>query len=971
MHLKMQISKLHSSPYSLHPPGPSFRAAHCFQNIVSADCDRHLLEVISTDEAFNLVLDNFYFLLRPEERASINMTLEACIKSGSLQAYSCFRFCLMNMKMLQSSIPVLIHTSIMLAASQRVAELDSRTWTDSAANLTIFTTLIKRALSIEHLCTFCDQVSNSLQLIALDIKYPISQWFQKWNNSLGNVSTEFWKRLAEILPTIQAPFSRIVLAVHDVISKATDIKLDPRAVELLLIFVHGKAMEDPCAIEYPPYFLHSATDPIAVSLSEKLTDIDASKRLFIYSTIASWPDMNLLSNLRDVANVSLFVETVSSMHKLWPLMQRKLEGKHFTRSQSGTTTLRYRILSAVASLNESTAGFALYFLKSRQKNWLEILSEFLLAISQLFGDPLCLNSMEFFEPIPVQRGDTLSSELLHAGALRLRGNPDKGQIPEVLELVYTDEVKRIQLLLEDYRENARFADIHGPPGIGKSIMIADWIEKIVPTGIRVTWISCEGTNKSASVLIGTDSFIISARVNVEFLFQVAFLNNLSSITIADGVRKHHDDVCEIIKEWSATNHTCGILVRSDSSKPTNGAMVERIRGWELSDYRKALTIKRFRDSILELFAKDDLFADEFDFFNSLPDKTEKLKEEILNDCIEKKIKIAGGSARFMFAISSISVKKIIDEKLRTVISNLDQSCVQPVTFDAINTVFAYDAKGTFGFVSEYAENQFFEMHGLAYYKEHWLVVTRLGNVVIGIYFEKAIIQMIREGRSLKVKAIKGGASEADTWSVNNHAEYSNLKSVDVSDSMRRAIQQKLIRKDQNFYCCPEKRICCQKYRALEKLDKHILEKHIPFCKKALKIRQDKKKEIENMSKLREIQDDYSLERLDISTAKDMWLIPRGNQKVFDLIRVINKKEIWFIQVTVSHYHSLCDSKIFRNILSILNAPLAEIKYVVLVPSKVHFNLTSDQRQELDNQGVSFALFKIHEDSELAFIQPST
>ena len=358
-------------------------------------------------------------------------------------------------------------------------------------------------------------------------------------------------------------------------------------------------------------------------------------------------------------------------------------------------------------------------------------------------------------------------------------------------------------------------DIHGPPGTGKSLAVADWVQRGVASGMATTWVACESLTLQSSVIIASKRVLVSACININRFPDVILNLNLGFLTVADGVKKAHTEICGMVKEWSEKYRKCAILIRSENSKPTNGALVERVRSWQRADYEHALSIKQFRESVYKLFRDDEAFH--LLFGNEMIDE-----EEVLRKCIDAKIHVAGGSARFMFALSTESAKRVIDDKMNIVLENINDQEYHAAAFEAINTIFTRDLQGRRIFISNYAQSRFVDLRGVDYYRENWPMISSLGNAVVGAFFESAILKIVRESVFINVQSPDGLDY---IWKIKEFKEFMRIRALDVSDCFRNIIQLGLVTTKESNFICPFKPCKQSKFTHFNNLDIHIQECH--------------------------------------------------------------------------------------------------------------------------------------------------
>ena len=254
-----------------------------------------------------------------------------------------------------------------------------------------------------------------------------------WDSRVSVFSVSFW---AKMIDYRMIDFTRLALAVHQLAALNPDMCISPKGSDLLLLFLHGIATEAHFC-EGNLRFLQSLNANMAVILSEKLSPLSIENRHFIYTTLKNWPDTDLLKKVTSGRHLIFICDIISEIESIWMVIQNELKERRIELGDYDAQQLRYRILTGIVSLSENAVLQVIELLSQKAEERSANLAELLLVLAQLSGDPDCFKHLQLVSPITETRGDNKSSEVSHGGLFKLRGRHDKGEVPEVLQLVYT------------------------------------------------------------------------------------------------------------------------------------------------------------------------------------------------------------------------------------------------------------------------------------------------------------------------------------------------------------------------------------------------------------------------------------------------------------------------------------------------------------------------------------------------------
>ena len=506
----------------------------------------------------------------------------------------------------------------------------------------------------------------------------------------------------------------------------------------------------------------------------------------------------------------------------------------------------------------------------------------------------------------------------------------------------------------DAAMSATAVRITGSPGRGKSLSTVYWIIKAAfQRDIGVLWI--HKTQSTAVVVIMRRYAMINFTVNIDEIGQL-LKQCLCEVCVFDGASSADSNIVRSMRAWAVLGlrkKRMSIVVTSDGFDDSEkGATRIDVPAWTVSEFKSALLNETIKKSFLSLVNNDKVLKD-----RKGVDAESRFDENSLEELIDIKFGFSGGNARFMFAQTTDSVMKDIDDAIRRL----------PIREHGLdvggkfsNTIFVHDSYGSRSFVSSYAQECFLSNRASVTALEQWQYAKQHGRNVLGTVFENLIANVLRQDGSLCLRYWDDVSGQTLEKLLENQycIDYENesLMLGPISHRMKLAFASSMppTRQGGNITCrmCPAG---SKQFKTLENLDKHFSEKYHDDFFGQLDITSNVNMieiNVRNYLKSSAV----PLDCVDLYTRNsNVWLIPKSNNPVFDFVHIRNTNEIWFIQATIATQHEISDYKFIRNVLNFI--PFAtnstKIVFVHLSPVDSVCRFSKIQKTKLAEERIQF------------------
>ena len=699
------------------------------------------------------------------------------------------------------------------------------------------------------------------------------------------------------------------------------------------------------------------------SLSEPLlhamTSAFVDRELKIWSSLRTINDQNILKTIKRPSHVKLFCLILTELPELIHICTNSrlsdVKNDVFDNLKMivPNRSFDYRpiFLECVNFITEKDATNICELLESAhtKDQRLCIFADTLLSLSQLSAKTNSLDNITILDPIkaPLYKANGFC-EIAYPDLLGLRGNSLKGpSLPKMIAYVRPCITACFEKL-QDALCKRNYADLEGPPGIGKSISIALWSQVLVGMGMSVCWVSMF-EDDGAKVIIMRPNVVIDTQLTQKELQSVMEGDIHCDITVLDGItRTNSVSIVHSCIRSSDRKLTKVIFCRSEGSCLIKESVSLSLTGWTLDEYRTALNNAKFMKQYTLFFSEDnELFAT----------PQNKLTRRAIERIISSKFEVAGGNARYFFAFGSQQVKDKIDNCLMQVIGNVQEESLRAVNIKVFNSIFTRVGRFESDFVSSYAATRFVDLHTENHFKTLWKHSKELGRGAVGSAFQRLTEKLIKSKQSLKV--LREGV-KLEEWPVNDYSAYYNSQVFPSSDSARIAIQSGFVKRVESKFSCS---VCAKFAKSFEAIARHVTQKHMSS------IAHDPVVFRENALRVLESPYIEALELIDISDKFDDWILTsKVNEKVLDMLRIVNRNEAWMLQLTISDTHNICDYDYIDHIRKILRywLPDSQVNFGVLVPRNRKFSFTAEQKTQLEQRQVPYSWFSI-DDGPLALL----
>ena len=795
-----------------------------------------------------------------------------------------------------------------------------------------------------------DWVIRSLEervdTVILNTPYRASTGFQI-SEEIDAVVPTIWSSIKHICCLKMEQFDKIGQFILSLCSSRIPSLLFPISGRLIVSFVQY-AVDFDC-LEVPWIFQsiisHLTQSTIAdingLLMSSKKADSDS----MIASLVSLRESASCLSGIRDTSQRCLFVFLLKNIDSMLKSVQISAKC----------------LLIAVSSISEAQAAKFL-LLMGLHENPAQYLAKLLFCIGPLSWDPNSVESVRVLEPLQSEGSNEDLSRINYPVEFGLRGDSIKGQAIDDL-LAFPRLIPFEQVIAGFSEARDLVFEVCGCPGTGKSITVARYAQRAAIGGKLVLWISSDQCKSMFKVVMMYNNIVVATEVALKYIDDFINKENLFHITVIDGVTDSDMNLAASVSSWARRTKRTAIIVRSEGMQGLKGTIKINSYRWEWDEYKKAMLDKKFWESIKKIFVSDPDLDSSVTLKSalSLPND-EPDREELIADAVEavlqEKFFIAGGNARFMFALYVSDVKRVLDQSLRDLKTNFHISRTIPGQMRVINTIFASAVNDVMDFVSLYTIKQFKKICLGENLRNCWQVAKSLNNCGRGTIFQYAFETCIKDAdEGVQVTRFTVGASIKENWTANSYKYYQGLVFANISSSLQRAIQQGKVLKDRQYFVCEE---CSSRKLTLINLDKHINEKHPEMFDELNNIPENINSYFAEVSKL--VNGNLNpLENLDLED--NLWLIPdKDNEKVIDYIWLKDESEAFLVQVTVSHKHSILDYGYLTRIRDILRqkCPQLTAKFVVLVPSNVKFIFTKEQKDQLNHIGIPWSWARIED-----------
>ena len=656
----------------------------------------------------------------------------------------------------------------------------------------------------------------------------------------------------------------------------------------------------------------------------------------IYQDELFWPSLLSMStsvnlrNLNSPSQVRMFRLVSQSLSKLFTVgftrrltFEKNIFSKVLVQDKPVDDHLRF--FEALAFLFDSEAENVLSRLDSILDDRKFIVLYDMLNSVRLLGTNnfLFLDSVQ----IPPLKEDEFY-QIAYPELMGLRGPKVKGPLVKDMYVYIRPCVKECyEELSKLLLSGAKYIELHGPPGIGKSTSIAYWAQLVASTGVSVCWISL---SEAPMIFIMMPSTLCSVRVNTNQVIDILNSSSLCDINAAD------------------QNRTKVIFCTSDGQLDIKGADSITLDGWTLNEYRFVSRNLAFISPFLDLLSHDEELISSPALKDAICEK--EGVEDALKELIDEKFFFAGGNARFFFAFDTAYIKLTIEKCLRRMCGSVQEEALKAVNIKIVDSIFTRVNSTVSDFVSKFAAQLFVELQFDNYAKGMWNYTQHLTNSALGAVFQFLSEKQIKLKRKFIV--LKEG-DHLEELIVDDFSQYYFARVKSIGRALRAALQAgHVMRTDQGFVFRSEED---KFFKTLSNLNKHLPSEPTSFKPDAQMFQRYALQVVSG-------RDLEALELIDVRRSNFWILTSRVNEPVIDMIRIVSETEAWLIQLTIAETHEISDYKYINDLRSILKEwlPGVELTFAVIVPKNRRFCYSDEQKKILAAMGVTSTWYSIND-----------